>query len=613
METSRSEESANPAHAATNTIRHAATPTYSKTKRGAIDVFDFRNTPLRDVLQILSQLTGRNVVATPEVQELPISIYLRDVEPMLALEVLAKNYNLWFTESERVVRVMKVEEYGRELTLRRDEKSRVFNLKYASCITVALAIASIFGERVEYVAPEEITSYGHVGTDAFPSVGRDPDTVKEFKDPNIEDFKKRKKDELLERGGIALDEDEIARLGEILRTRADAAADDLLERQIGRARALMTVFPRNNALLIRAVDSKLVEDIGALIEEVDTPTREVLLETKILRISLDDSEESYFSLDVTLGDENAYLDEQGNIVGDSFGRAGSMGSALLSSPATFAFSYIDSKVRAELQMLERQGRINEISTPLVFVANNAAAKFFQGDATPVRTGYTVTEAQYNDEGVQVAPAQVRVNYREEEVGVRLEVSPSINEDRTVTLKIITEISSLQTGQGPPFLFSLGGQTIEGKTDSISKTEVEDIIVAKDNQSIVIGGLIEEVDNEVVERVPILGNIPLIGFLFRDVEIQKRRSEIIFLITPRIVMDPEEAGTLKQRVMHNLSSHPYYTQDVEHIMDYDMNTNELEPTVNMASRRPYFPFNVSKAIRNLEQGSRRSGAMIEIGM
>ncbi|MFW5735490.1 MAG: hypothetical protein ACOCWR_10555, partial [Oceanidesulfovibrio sp.] len=77
----------------TETTRPIRMPTYSSSKQGVIDVFDFRNTPLRDVLQVLSQLTGRNVVATPEIQELPISIYLREVKPMLALEVLAKNYN----------------------------------------------------------------------------------------------------------------------------------------------------------------------------------------------------------------------------------------------------------------------------------------------------------------------------------------------------------------------------------------------------------------------------------------------------------------------------------------------------------------------------------------
>ncbi|MFW5733748.1 MAG: type II secretion system protein GspD, partial [Oceanidesulfovibrio sp.] len=512
-----------------------------------------------------------------------------------------------------VVRVMKVEEYGRELILRRDEKTRVFNLKYASCLTVALTVASIFGERVKYVAPEEITSYGHVGTDSYPEVGEYPDDVEEFEDLDVEGFKKRDEKDLLERGGVALEEDEVARLAQILRTRTVASAEDALEQQIGRARALMTVFPRNNALAIRAVDTKLLEDVAALVTEVDTPTRQVLLETKILRIDLDDSEESYFSLDVTLGDEDAYTTEDGDHKGGSMGTLGSMGSSMLSTPATFAFSYIDSKVQAELRMLERQGRINEIATPLVFVANNAAAKFFQGDQTPVRTGYTVSEAQFNDDGAQIAPAQVTIEYKEVEVGVTLEVSPSINEDRTVTLKIVTEISSLQTGEGPPFYFSLNGEVFEGETDSIAKTEVEDIVLAKDNQSIVIGGLIEEIDNDVVESVPILGNIPLLGFLFRDTAVQKRRSEIIFLITPRIVMNTEEAGELKDRVMCDISEHPYYTRDTKHIMTFDEETNELEPTTNIGGRRPYFPFNVSKAVRNLELGSRRSGAMVEIGL
>ena len=140
-----------------------------------IAVFDFKEAPLAEVLKVFTELTSQNVVATPDIQGLGISLYLEKVTAMSALETLCKNYNLWYAQEGNIVRVMKVEEYGRELVLRRDEKVRLFNLRYASCLAVADMVARIYGDRVNYDAPKELESYGHVGTDEFPEIGEELD------------------------------------------------------------------------------------------------------------------------------------------------------------------------------------------------------------------------------------------------------------------------------------------------------------------------------------------------------------------------------------------------------------------------------------------------------
>jgi general secretion pathway protein D len=289
-----------------------------------------------------------------------------------------------------------------------------------------------------------------------------------------------------------------------------------------------------------------------------------------------------------------------------------MASATLDSPATFQFAFIDSMISAEMQLLESEGRITEVSTPLMFVANNAAGKFFQGTETPVRTGYTVTEAQYDSDGGQTAAAQVSVDYDTEEVGVSLEIAPSINEDRTVTLKILTEISSVNLGDGPPFTYSLNGTTHVGDTDTISRTEIEDIIVAMDGQTLILGGLIEELDQDSESKVPVLGDIPLINFFFKDTYKVKQRSEIVFLVTPRIVMTPGEAQAVKDETMRRLSDHPATTQDKDRLLRLDEDTGILESTVEGPSGDTPFPFNLGDAIRRLLHGGRKGGAVVEIG-
>ncbi len=90
----------------------AAEPAAAKSRKAAqkIAVFDFKEALLAEVLKVFTELTGKNVVATPEIQGLGISLYLERVSAMVALETLCKNYNLWYTREANVIRVMKVEE-----------------------------------------------------------------------------------------------------------------------------------------------------------------------------------------------------------------------------------------------------------------------------------------------------------------------------------------------------------------------------------------------------------------------------------------------------------------------------------------------------------------------
>ena len=130
-----------------------------------IEVFDFKETPISDVFKVFTDLTGKNVVASKEIMELKVTLFLKEVTSQEALKTMCKLYNLWFTEEDNVIRIMTAEEYGKELTIRCDEKTVVYKLKYASCLAVADLLDNLFGNRIEYVEPEEIESYGHVGTE----------------------------------------------------------------------------------------------------------------------------------------------------------------------------------------------------------------------------------------------------------------------------------------------------------------------------------------------------------------------------------------------------------------------------------------------------------------
>lgn len=562
-----------------------------KSKDNIIEVFLFDKTPLSDILHMIAEMTGQNVVATPEIQSMPISLFLRNVTAFTALEVICKNYNLWFTEQNNIVSVMTIDEYGRELTLRRDEQTAVFNLKYASCITVAEAIANVFGTRVYVTSPEEVASFGHIGTDEYPSIGDEPDASVESDDTDNRIVSNSKN-----KGQIFTDEERMLMMTTLRENRY--APEAVLEKQIGGARALMTMFPRNNSIIIRAVDTNLIRDVRNLIADLDTPTKQLLLEVKVLKVELTDNMESFFNLSAASSDGKV---------------SASTSSALATSTgSTFTFGYLNNNISANLKLLESEGRVRTMNTPLMLVANNAAGKYFQGKDTPVRTGYTYTSAQYNSDGAQTAAAQLTTDYDEEEVGFTLEIAPSINEDRTVTMKINAEISTLVIGGGPDFSYYMENEGQTGQTDTVEKTEIENIILGMDGQTLILGGLVEETLSDLEDKVPVLGDIPILNFFFKNTTKTASRSETVLLITPHIMMSPQEAEEVSNRVLAKNSQHPFQTQGVTQLLEIDEATDMVSPTLKGKAGQTPFPFNIGRAIRKLMNGSRTGGSIVELG-
>ncbi len=551
-----------------------------KKNQSNIHVFDFKSAKLGDVLKIFTSLTGKNVTVTPEIVDLEVTLYLEKIKPMIALSTLCKNYNLWYVQESNVIRVMKVEEYARELILRRDEKTRVFNLRYAACNSVAEMISCVFGERIEYQAPKIVESYGHVGTDDLPKIGGGAKITGGSKSGSG----KNKTEEFAE--DLKIPENQLARLTKILSPGREVTVENLLLYQVGQASALLSIFPRNNAIILRSVDVRLLDDVEKLILELDTPTRQVLLEVKILEIVLGDGFDSFFDISITPGAE---FDSVGNVIRDTSGISGiDLVSAGALAESTLKFSYIDKQLQTRLELLEKDNRVKKIGTPVMLCANNAAAKFFQGIDSPVRKGYSVTEEKRDNNNNVTSPATVTMDYEEEELGVTLEISPSINMDRTVTLKIISEISTLIKGGGPTFYYTISGIPQTGETDSVSKTKIEDIIVAMDGQCLALGGLIKEENVDVEKKVPVLGDVPLLGFFFKSKSTSKERTELVFTVKPHIIMAPDEAVTVNDGLLKSLSEHPYYKENKSKLLDYDRKTNSLEKSRQDKERTDIIP-------------------------
>jgi type II secretory pathway component GspD/PulD (secretin) len=246
------------------------------------------------------------------------------------------------------------------------------------------------------------------------------------------------------------------------------------------------------------------ERIAKLLEELDAPPKQVMIEAKILEISLDNSER--FGIDWK------------RVVGSgSFGTTGlAFGSA--STPGQgFFFSLMNKNVEAFFSALATKGRVRTLATPKLLALENQEAKTVIGDSTGYRV--TTTINLVTTESIQFL-----------ESGVILKVTPSVDQRGRVLMKVHPEVSSASLASGIP---------------SKKSTEVTTELVCEDGQAIFIGGLIKS--GSVMDRqaVPVLGDAPVIGPLFSNNVESATYTETVVIITPYVIAEPKQAESFSE--------------------------------------------------------------------
>jgi len=289
------------------------------------------------------------------------------------------------------------------------------------------------------------------------------------------------------------------------------------------------IFPDEitNSLIILTTpsDYPLIEEA---IKKIDTVPRQVLIEVLVAEVTLGDK--------LRFGIE-WFLKSHFNIGNTELTGFTGFGSDQLSfdtenplSTSNFTFAAVDTAdvVRGLLQSLASESKVKVLASPHILVSDNREAKIQVGKQVPVQTststtasGETVTSIQYRD------------------TGVVLTVKPQINESGLVSLEIKQEVSSVDPEAG------VSGNPI------ISNRTAETNIVAQDKQTIVIGGLIQENESTVREGIPLLKDIPILGLFFGYTSKEKQRTELVVMITPRVVRSIDEAGLVTEEFQNKL--------------------------------------------------------------
>ena len=513
-------------------------------KKDKIAVIRFTDQSLCKVLRVFSRETGVNTVANENIKDKPINIFLKNVSPKTAIEVICKKHNLWYEENNNYIRLISAEDFGRELSLDCGIKTRIFNLKYASSPQVADAIGCVMGNRVEYNVPGQLKSYEHI---KLPDIEEEEGKIEGAKtiEANVtqgietgefeENLTSRKLEVLLRK-----------RLG--LRLTAEDVR--IINKEVGFA--LISVFLRNNCILASSTDSRILMEIANIIKQVDVPTPQVLIECKILKATLSDNFTSFF--DMTFTDIGVHHDLDLKILPSTVLMPAGTPSTLLYefiSPGNYKFDLA-------MELHKKDGTVEITATPMIIAAQNAEAEFFTGfEEWPFVKGIRYQEVDESNVigGAGKTRYYIDVDTTLEDVGTKLRITPQINEDETITLRLhIEESYPSEKAARVPFWNPEANSLSDYPVDVKETNHIHTIITVPRDYTLALGGLVHHEDRQEEEKVPVLGDLPLLGFFFRDMRVVKEKTETIFLLTPHLMMKPQEVRTISDRVLKQASRH-----------------------------------------------------------
>jgi general secretion pathway protein D len=288
-----------------------------------------------------------------------------------------------------------------------------------------------------------------------------------------------------------------------------------------------------NSLIIQAKrhDYLVLEDI---IKKLDIPRRMVYLEALIMEVNVDK--------DFSLGTEWHAAEKIGSHEGRDIGAFGGSITGEGMSPTVDTTTGIASlpvglslgvlgeyitigdiqfpSISAVLRAYQKDSDVNIISTPQILTTDNEEAEIMVGENVPYLTREEITDTTDRE----------YATYEYRDVGVTLKVTPQINQERFVRLKIFQELVKLKAG------------TVEYTPTTLKRT-AETTVIVKDRNTVVIGGMIGESTETGTYKVPCLGDIPGLGWLFKSISKVENKTNLFVFLTPHIIENPMEAEEL----------------------------------------------------------------------
>jgi general secretion pathway protein D len=264
--------------------------------------------------------------------------------------------------------------------------------------------------------------------------------------------------------------------------------------------------PDTNSLLVRT-SPKNYEQVQAILAELDRPVGQVLIKALIAEVT--------HTNDLDVGAQFSVLNLRANGNGQSGGTNFGIGN--LSSG--LVVQMLEENLTATIRALETAGKLEVLSRPYILASDNQLANIKVGQFVPFPTNARVT-----DQGDTISDIEY------EDIGIEVDVVPHINPEGLVILDVAPSITALTSST-----IQISGGT---NAPIFNNRSAESRVAVQNGHTIVIGGMMEDRNTDTVDKVPLLGDIPWIGQLFKRTRQTKSKTELLIFLTPHVALRPD---------------------------------------------------------------------------
>ncbi len=266
--------------------------------------------------------------------------------------------------------------------------------------------------------------------------------------------------------------------------------------------------------LIVITDDETAQHISQVVSNLDRPKPQVLIRVVFLEVTHHDS--------LDLGVEAKYTHKINNTTTG----IGETAFGLASETSGGFYKVMSDDLEVTLRALAEAGETEVLSAPTILARNNQEAIITVGSELPF-----ITNTRITDNGQQINTVQYQ------DIGIILRVTPFITSDGLVQMILAPEISTL-TDQTVPI-----SDTVRAPV--IAKRSAETVLVTPDGQTVIIGGLMENNKTQNDRKIPVLGDIPLLGNLFKRRIKDKTKTELLIFLTPHVIMEPRQLAQMTE--------------------------------------------------------------------
>lgn len=443
---------------------------------------DIKGMDIVDVLKMLSSRSGMNIIVGKNVTG-RVTVFLKDVNIEDAFEIILLSNELAYERSGNIINVMTQRDYELSYGERYQDKkqAKTVSLKYAKAADLSRALNQIK------------TNIGRIVVDEGSNTLTLIDSPSKLKE--MEDFVKKTDLPL---------ETRVFNLNYAQADKLQAKIQEAITKGVGSVK----IDERTNKVAVTDYPERL-SDIGKLISAFDEKTPQVLIDSQIIEITP--------SKKFEMGIDWDYWLKKNLRLAASLPTAGAINKLSIGMAAAAKTVGEEGEYKGIIDLLRTIGDTKILSSPRIMALNNQEAKILVGTRQPYASQTTVT-----GEGGTVTTSET-INFVD--VGIKLYVTPTINKDNFVTMKIRPEVSSAAEK-----LTTAKGEQIP----IVSTSEAETSVMIKDGVTIVIGGLKKDEKSKTVKKIPLLGDIPVLGNLFKNISDEVRTTELVILLTPHVL-------------------------------------------------------------------------------